>query len=63
MSDEEAARAWSAAAESLEQTEVVIPPRLVRRSSGSARSIVATVLSAVAVLVFSVLLGPHHRRR
>lgn len=62
VSDEREARAWHAAIEALERAEVLVPARLARpRRNRPGATIFRTAMSAVLVLLLSVLLG--HRPR
>jgi hypothetical protein len=62
MSDEREAEAWDAGIEALERAEVMIPAHLARpRRSRPGRTIFGAAVSAVLVLLFSVLLGHQPR--
>jgi hypothetical protein len=62
VSDEREAKAWNAEMEALERAEVLIPARLVRpRRNRPGLTIFGTAMSAVLVLLFSVLLGRQPR--
>lgn len=60
--DDDSTRAWNEAVEALERAEAIVPARLTRlaRNRGR-RSVFATVVSAVLVMLFSVLLGRPRR--